>query len=194
VSVLFTSDTHYSHRNIIKYCGRPFLTDDGQPDLHAMHRTMSERWNETVGPRDTVYHLGDFAMAKNVGGIAGYRKKLQGKVILIRGNHDRSAQQMLLAGFDEVHDRLELELDGYKLYLSHIPLKDDDSGRKYRPEFRQKPPPYYDYWLCGHVHEKWRRRGKVINVGVDQWGFTPRSLEEILAAPEDSWAAACSRT
>ena len=29
-------------------------------------------------------------------------------------------------------------------------------------------------WLIhGHVHEKWRQRGRQINIGADAWGYTP---------------------
>ncbi len=185
----FTSDNHWGHKNIITYCARPFLTADGQPDLHWMNRTMTERWNAVVGPRDTVYHLGDFSMHKHVGAIRDCRKKLNGRIILVRGNHDRSNQQMLQAGFEEAHDRLELELDGYKLFLSHIPTTISDMHarvRKYDRALTNPAPAYYDYWLCGHVHEKWRRKGKVINVGTDQWDFKPVTLEELLNAPDPS--------
>jgi calcineurin-like phosphoesterase family protein len=104
--------------------------------------------------------------------------------VLVRGNHDRNAQQMLQAGFEEVHDRLEIERDGLKIYMAHIPVlvPDPHRTRKYAQELTKAPPKYFDIFLCGHVHEKWRRRGKVINVGVDQWSFTPRRLEELLAA------------
>ncbi len=178
----FTSDTHYYHRNIISYCARPFS------DVDQMHRAMIQNWNEIVGPGDTVYHLGDFAFG-SVAQIADIRRKLEGRIVLIRGNHDRNTQQMLQAGFDEVHDRLKVELDGYKLYLAHIPLFTNEAPaaegkvRKYKPEYTKPPPKYYDYWICGHVHEKWLRKDNVINVGVDQWGFTPRSLTEVLSSP-----------
>jgi calcineurin-like phosphoesterase family protein len=168
----FTSDNHWGHARIIEYCARPFRKPDGQPDLHVMNRVMTERWNEVVGPRDTVYHLGDFAFGKPPE-VLRYRQKLQGRIILIRGNHDRNTRAMLQAGMDEVHDSLELDLDGYALYLSHIPR-----------DALLKAPRYYHYWLCGHVHESWLRRGKVINVGVDRWDFRPRSLQEILGAKD----------
>jgi calcineurin-like phosphoesterase family protein len=180
----WTSDNHWGHRNIITYCGRPFTSADGQPDVHWMNREMTERWNAVVGPRDTVFHLGDFSMVKHVGAIREYRKKLNGRIVLVRGNHDRSAQQMLQAGFEEVHDRLEIERDGLKLYMAHIPVlvADPRHPRKYSQELTKPPPAFFHYFLCGHVHEKWKRRGKVINVGVDQWDFMPRRLEELLAA------------
>jgi calcineurin-like phosphoesterase family protein len=40
-------------------------------------------------------------------------------------------------------------------------------------------------WLGhGHIHEKWRLRGRMINVGVDAWDFTP-AAEEIVAGLMD---------
>jgi calcineurin-like phosphoesterase family protein len=181
----WTSDQHYGHRNIITYSGRPFRTADGQPDLEAMNRTMVDRWNAVVSPTDQVFVLGDFSMHKEVSKIRAIRERLHGHIVLVRGNHDRSTQQMHQAGFDEVYDRLETTIDGHRLYMSHIPVTiSDPHPRKYKPCFTEKPPAYYDYWLCGHVHELWRRRGKVINVGVDQWDFTPRRLEELLTATE----------
>lgn len=175
--VWFTSDNHFGHKNIIAYCSRPFK------DVHEMNRTMTESWNDLVRPCDTVYHLGDFSMTRKPSEIAVYRKKLHGRIVLIRGNHDRGPAGMREAGFDEVHDRLELELDGHRLYLAHIPVlfADPDRPKKYKEALTQPPPENYDYFLCGHVHEKWRRRGRVINVGVDQWGFAPVGLETLLS-------------
>lgn len=185
----WTSDPHFGHKNIIKHCARPFRTADGQLDVHAMNRTLTERWNSVVGPRDTVFCLGDFSMEK-VDKVREYRRKLHGKIVLVRGNHDRNAQQMLQAGFEEVHDNLTIVRDGLTIYMSHIPIFDDEpearelipgqKKRRYSKELVQKPPPFFHHFLCGHVHEKWKRRGKITNVGVDQWDFTPRTLKELL--------------
>lgn len=51
-----TSDTHFGHENIIRYCSRSYAS------LREMDYDMARRWNERVGPADLVYHLGDFAM------------------------------------------------------------------------------------------------------------------------------------
>lgn len=39
--------------------------------------------------------------------------------------------------------------------------------------------------ICGHIHEKWRRLGWTVNIGVDVWDFAPRTLAEIEACPQD---------
>ena len=171
--IFFTSDTHFGHAKIIEYCNRPFT------DISHMNESMIEKWNAVVGPGDTVYHLGDFSMGpkENV----QIRKRLNGKVILVKGNHDKKDAVHLEAGFDELHRRLEIEIDGYKLYLAHIPIHLDPGTRWYPEELSTKPPEYFDYFLCGHVHTAWKRQGKTINVGVDVSNFIPLTLAQLIA-------------
>ena len=76
----FTSDTHFNHANIIKFCNRPFK------DVEQMNETLIANWNRVIGPNDTVFHLGDFCL----GGAAEWTKvldRLNGKIYLIMGNH-----------------------------------------------------------------------------------------------------------
>ncbi|MFX9969596.1 hypothetical protein ABTP69_19195, partial [Acinetobacter baumannii] len=40
--------------------------------------------------------------------------------------------------------------------------------------------------LCGHVHDVWNTRDKMINVGVDQWDYYPVSAAQILDLVENS--------
>ena len=180
--VYFTSDTHFGHSNIVTFCKRPFVdkfrtieTRDGgfayRPDLDLMHREMTARWNSVVGPRDIVYHLGDFALTKRPD-VPAFVKRLNGYKILIRGNHDRNAKIMLEAGFDRVLEVLRTNIDGVELFMQHKPeVKEKWNGASIH--------------LCGHVHEKWRRKGNTINVGVDVWDFVPRTLQELMAAPSE---------
>jgi predicted phosphodiesterase len=79
--VFFTSDTHFYHDNIIRYCRRPFK------DAAHMDEVLIQNWNDTVGSDDIVFHLGDFSY----GGSAEWVRvlnRLNGKIYLIVGNHD----------------------------------------------------------------------------------------------------------
>ena len=56
MTLWFTSDTHYGHTNIIKYCNRPFQS------IEEMNQALADNWNDRVEADDKVWHLGDFAM------------------------------------------------------------------------------------------------------------------------------------
>jgi calcineurin-like phosphoesterase family protein len=185
--IFFTSDTHFGHAKVIEYCKRPFSS------VAHMDAELIRRWNYRVQAEDTVYHLGDFSLGKRED-IRRYRSYLNGRIILIRGNHDRSRTAMLAAGFEEVHNSLELTVHTpivdsnqnqpkgeTKLFLRHIPAFDPKHpGKKYAPEFLKEPKGQFDYFLCGHVHEHYARKDNIINVGVDVRDFKPRTLWELL--------------
>lgn len=90
----FIADTHFQHDNIIGYCDRPFA------NANEMDEYMIEQWNSVVKPGDTVYHVGDFCFAKesdypelsgkerHVKTMAKFVARLNGNIVLIRGNHD----------------------------------------------------------------------------------------------------------
>ncbi|MBI4064548.1 MAG: metallophosphoesterase [Elusimicrobia bacterium] len=161
--IFFTSDTHFNHTNIIKYCGRPFES------VEEMNREMIGQWNAAVGQDDTVFHLGDFALGEASEWPKIFQQLNGAKKILIRGNHDRAVKKMIEVGFAEVHS--ELEWNGW--LLKHKPFK---TPKKL---------------LCGHIHERWRRLGWAINVGVDVWDFTPRTIEELVQAEQSSSEYKC---
>lgn len=176
MTTYYTSDTHFGHKNIIEYSKRPFR------DVDHMNEEMIRIWNEIVQPSDTVIHLGDFAMGPKEK-HKGYFDRLNGYKVLIRGNHDGHHQRMVDMGWSEVWiNRLEI-IDGLRVYMAHVPPRAHDpyGDRFYKTEFTPEPPEH-DIWLCGHVHEKFLRRGKVINVGVDRWDFKPRTFQELLTA------------
>ena len=162
-STWFTSDLHLDHANIIRYCGRPFQ------DVDEMNVRLIRYWNDRVAPSDTVYFLGDFAFTTRAR-MAILRNALHGHIVVIRGNHDRGPNALRECGFNEVYNSLYIEVDGLGLYLRHIPdlTLEWMKGR-------------YVLHLCGHVHEKWKYHGPIINVGVDQWDFQPRELKELVA-------------
>ena len=163
--IYFTSDTHFSHAKITLYCP----SSRGHfKSIEEMNWAMVNAWNERVQPEDTIYHLGDFAMGGKEN-IPKWLARLNGKKILIRGNHDKGYQFMLDSGFDEVHDSLVLEEQGKKLFLHHQPV--------YKKSLW---PEGIDFAFCGHVHDDWARYENIINVGVDVSGMKPLTLEELL--------------
>lgn len=158
--IYFTSDTHFFHDNIRGYCDRPFI------NVEMMNQVMIERWNNVVSPEDTVYHLGDFSMGRKEN-VPLILPQLNGYKILIRGNHDRDAKYMQDSGFNEVHEKLFLQTECGMAYLAHIPTPNGHWAD------------IADFHLCGHVHDYWIKKEKMINVGVDVWDFTPRTIQEL---------------
>lgn len=110
--IYLISDTHFNHYNIIKYCNRPFK------NVHEMNMYMIEKWNETVQPTDTIYHLGDYAFGDKKF-MQDVCNKLNGYKILIRGNHDKKGNNFFLdIGFNEVHKSKTIN----NYILTHRPL------------------------------------------------------------------------
>ena len=85
MGIFFTSDNHFGHGNIIKYCERPFSS------VTEMDAEMIRRWNHAVKENDIVYHLGDFTLL-NAKKAAEYFLQLNGKIRIL-GNtwhHDKN--------------------------------------------------------------------------------------------------------
>lgn len=58
--IWFTSDTHFGHVNLLKFCDRPW------DDIEKMNATLVDAINAHVSPSDTLYHLGDFSFKMSV--------------------------------------------------------------------------------------------------------------------------------
>ncbi|TXC81568.1 hypothetical protein FS935_21930 [Metabacillus litoralis] len=109
--VFIISDTHFSHNNVITYENRPFK------DTNEMDEYMIKKWNDVVSENDLVFHLGDVSIsgAKKSEEVL---KQLNGRKILILGNHDRLTKTKWR--------KLGFEPHGHYLYkdflLTHIPV------------------------------------------------------------------------
>lgn len=170
----FTADLHFGHANVIRYCDRPFPDEVGGVD--AMDRSMVERWNDLVEPDDEVWVLGDLAMGRLDHSLE-IASNLVGRKHLVVGNHDRPfhgkhVDRYEAAGFTLHHGQVDLTLPGgIDVIACHFPYK-GDSGDTDR--YVDERPRDDGRWLLhGHVHEKWRQRGRMVNVGVDAWGGEP---------------------
>lgn len=141
-----------------------------------MNKALTENWNSVVSPEDTIYHMGDFAF----GGIKKYLPYLNGKIILIRGNHDRGSD---LKGCGLlVLPYLDIEYGGYHFKLNHRPQFKATTPDPFNDGEKRHPFDInsYDWMLAGHVHEHWVLKEKNINVGVDVWDFKPVTLDHII--------------
>ena len=192
MTIFFSSDHHFNHRNVIRYCARPF------PDIDAMNAALIERWNARVGDEDVVYHLGDFTLA-GVGVARAMFSRLRGriKVLGLPWHHDKGwvpkhpgpSQYSSASGHEvEILPPMLVErfvvpgVEGkFSVSLSHYPLAEWDAG-------------HHGAWhLHGHSHgnhvEAERRK---LDVGVDCHGYAPISLAEVharmSAIPKPSFA------
>lgn len=176
MSTWFTADLHLGHRNIIDYCNRPFA------DTDAMNCALIDRWNGAVESGDTVFVLGDFALGQ-IADTLPLARELSGRKVLLAGNHDRCwfghgdrskpwVQRYIEAGFDEIiQGSSRLNVAGLEVELCHFPYEGDSRDHDRYVEFR--PPDEGGLLLHGHVHDRWTRQGRMINVGVDVWDFKP---------------------
>ena len=87
--IYFTSDLHFGHSNIMKFhpCFRPFSS------VEAMDRALIGHWNERINPCDTVYNIGDISFHKDIGTNISIFSKLNGKHVLVLGNHDEAIKK-----------------------------------------------------------------------------------------------------
>lgn len=168
--IFFTSDHHFGHANIIKYCKRPF------ENVEEMNEVMIQRWNEKVKPEDTVYHLGDFGFNnKTELGIILHR--LKGKKYLIAGNHEGAAMSNR-KHFQWIKDYYELKVPDsecksgrQRIILFHYAM------RVWRGEYRG------NWQLYGHSHGNLpeEENRQAFDIGVDSHDFYPLSYEEVKA-------------
>ncbi len=164
--IYFTSDLHLGHHAIIHMCNRPFHNVD------EMNKTIISNWNRLVHKNDIIYILGDIAHRIPITKLNELIKKLNGRKILIRGNHDKRYDESL---FEEVCDFKVIKHEGLKISLMHYPLL--EWPYKYRSGIH----------LHGHQHNTYEynlsmlEKGiKRYDVGVDANDFQPVSLTDII--------------
>lgn len=162
MSTFFTSDTHFGHTNIIRYCSRPFAS------VEQMNDELILRWNSVVKPDDVVYHLGDFAFGRNCAEAAVLAANtLNGVIHLIEGNHEETAKTVIPNRFASIRQYAEIEVEKQHIVLFHYGL------RTWHHDLR-------GVWhLYGHSHNELPAYGKSCDVGVDAWNFFPVSMSTL---------------
>ena len=163
----FTSDTHFNHPKIIEYGnGRPFGT------YEEMEAVIVNNWNSVVGKGDLVYFLGDFCLTygkKDLGLVDRLLSSLNGNKILVAGNHDRD-EVTKNPRWSTVKDIMNIKsaIDDTPIVLCHYPMR---SWNKMA---------YGSFMLHGHTHFNMPNPpGKIMEVGVDGWDYTPVSIKQV---------------
>lgn len=166
--VHFTADTHFNHTKMIEYCNRPFCSKE---DMNAH---LTARWNTIVEPTDTVFHLGDFSLYQNRAARAALIHSLNGRIILVKGNHDKSiALGSVKEAFHDVVLTVSItcvyEEIPYTVYMKHLPWTSLElQARKPR-----------ELYLHGHCHGTAEHSGQ-LDVGTDCWHYYPVSFPQLL--------------
>lgn len=122
------ADPHFGHVNIIKYCNRPFSS------VEEMNEILIQNWNKTVLPGDRVYVNGDVSINRRYLNII---HNLNGKKVLIKGNHDIFKLSDYLSCFDDIRACMVEE----DIVISHIPIFKGQSER-------------FIGNIHGHIHDK----------------------------------------
>ena len=172
----FTSDTHFNHENIIKYCKRPFSSIDEHDE------TLIKNWNDVVPEDGIVFHLGDVGFG-DPGRINEILKQLNGKIYLVIGNHDwRRIVNDHKWRFEDMTQQINMKIGKRHIILNHYPML------AFSGAWRGEDATYQ---LFGHVHTSPytdegldQLRMKMLftsqyDVGVDNNSFKPVSWNDV---------------
>ena len=196
----YTGDPHLGHERIIELCDRPFGS------VGEMNDAILDRINSVVARQDTLVVVGDVLLGPFEESVKLLQRIRAGRIRLLPGNHDRwslayghggsagarATKRMLFAAEyaarrsegvvrvekDRVPSAWPVLLGGRQVLLSHYPYVGDsrhgpDRHRELRPLWAGQP------LIHGHVHGRWKIRGRMFNVGVDVNDFAPVAESEL---------------
>lgn len=162
MTLFVTADTHFADPRVLKIDRRPFAS------LAEHDAALVERWNQAVGPQDTVWHLGDVRLGDEAEAVEALLARLNGQKHLVLGNNDGAATRQA-SGWASVQHYAELVLDGALLVLGHYPFRTwNRMGQR-------------SVNLHGHSHGMLTPVTRQFDVGVDVWEFRPVPVAEVLA-------------
>lgn len=202
--VMFTSDTHFYHGNILKYDNSEFWSKEAreidrllkdevdkekQNELRQVERELLDKdillqnnaiiknWNSVVSPDKTVIHAGDFAfmprderkdmslVSKRCNDILD---QLNGRIILIRGNHEKAASSVK-DRFYQIRDKYEIRIGKQHIVIDHYPQHEWNQCQR------------GSWMLHGHTHgnDNYDKSYKIENIGSMCWKYSPVSYTQL---------------
>lgn len=186
-NLFFTSDLHFGHRNVLKFCNRPW------EDEKQMSQGLIDNWNSAVTNNDIVFVLGDTFWFNDSRSIKKVLSQLNGKEIyILPGNH---------CDFDAYHrvddPRIHLCQDIVCLWLTSADFDRRHWHRKTMEIWMQHFPmstwPHREngaFHFFGHIHSQPGKTEGVdqdlalhwnqSDVGCDFWDWKPVCFERLL--------------
>lgn len=119
-NIFIVSDWHFLHNREFIYKPRGFSS------VEEMNEAIIENHNKIIKPEDEVYCLGDCVLggADSLESGLEIMRALNGKLHLVRGNHDtakRWAAYSTLPNVVEQQNAIYLNYRKYHFYMSHFP-------------------------------------------------------------------------
>lgn len=181
MNIWITSDQHFGHANILKFCDRGF------DNIEEHDEQLIEEWNKVVKFPDVVYHLGDFTLG-DLKVFTRVIRRLSGKIKIVPGGHDWRWLDQIEEDWDIASKDAWIDIlpPLYTLSLSR---------KKQRPEVFVLCHYAMKVWdrshfnssnLFGHSHSMLTGDGKQMDVGIDNahklyGAYRPISLDEVRA-------------
>jgi calcineurin-like phosphoesterase family protein len=169
--IYFTSDLHFYHENVIKHANRPFSS------MEEMNQVLINNWNKKVSTSDEIYILGDITM-KGSTYTKGVLEQLNGRKYLIKGNHDRFADQETFdkGAFVWIKDYYELNYQNERFILFHYPI--EEWNHFFRGSIHLHG---HQHNLADYNYQNLERGLRRFDVGVDVNNMSPVSIDDIVA-------------
>ena len=156
MAIWVTSDWHFNHANILRYCRPQFANIDEH------NKYIIDRFNATVGKDDLVYVLGDVGFTPMTN-LIPLVQSMHGRKVLLIGNHDRGTiGEYRKAGFIEVIKHPIYYSSN--IILSHVPVQ----------ECLDNP---WAINLHGHLHNSTLSLPNYVNVNVELHDFLPLDMK-----------------
>jgi calcineurin-like phosphoesterase family protein len=165
-----TSDIHFSHKNIMKYCPETRARFNG--DVDFMNEEIIREWNETVAAEDHVYILGDIAFCPSDKAVK-FLKRMNGTKTLVVGNHDTKLikDPVFRSCFTEITPYKTVIFNGVRVCMFHYPICEWDQMHR------------GSVHLHGHLHGgvSGLEGSRALDAGMDATGRVAVPLEEMVA-------------
>lgn len=145
----YIADLHFFHGAL-----NHKMDKRGFESAEAMNEYMLDQWNRRVGKNDEVVILGDLSWGKPKE-TNDLLEKLQGRLYLIEGNHDRflKNKEFNAGRFVWIKPYEELRDNNRKVILCHYPIMCYNGQYQLDKEGRPRA-----YMLYGHVHDTFDQR------------------------------------